>query len=74
MIVDPIRHITDILALGGMAAFGFLLARVISTISDAIARTDRMASERKADEPVLQPAPVRANDNLRDSSGRRLAA
>ncbi len=74
MIVDPIRHITDILALGGMFAFGFLFARTISTISDAIARTDRMASERKVDEPVLQPAPVRANDNMRDSAEQRLAA
>ncbi len=74
MIVDPIRHITDILALGGMFAFGFLFARLISKISDAIARTDRLAVGLKVDEPVLQPAHVRANDNTRDMAEQRLAA
>ncbi len=74
MIVDPIRHITDILALGGMFAFGFLLARLISKISDAIARTDRMAATQKAGEPVAQPTPAQANDNARDIDERRLAA
>ncbi len=74
MIVDPIRHITDILALGGLFVFGFLFARMVSKISDAVARTDRMAAERQTSEPVLQPASLQANDNMRDSDERRLAA
>ncbi len=74
MIVDPIRHITDILALGGMFAFGFLSARMLSKLSDAMARTDRMAVEGNAEGPALPLAPVQANDNARDSAEQRPAA
>jgi hypothetical protein len=74
MIVDPIRHITDILALGGMVAFAYLFARTVNAISDAMARTERMAAGRAPADPALQPAAVEANDNVRDAEERRLAA
>ncbi len=74
MIVDPIRHLTDILALGGMFFFGFLFARMIAKLADSMARTERMAVERPSDEAAPQSAPLRANDNARDDGEQRLAA
>jgi hypothetical protein len=56
MIVDPIRHITDILALGGLFILAYALAWGVNAISEA-------GSKRPAAEQALLPVPAMANDN-----------
>jgi hypothetical protein len=56
MIVDPIRHITDILALGGIFLFAYALAWSVNAIAE-------VGRRRPKPEPALQPVPVLANDN-----------
>jgi hypothetical protein len=58
MIVDPIRHLTDILALGGIFVFAYAIAWCVNAISDA-------SQARAAQDEVLRPIPVLANDNGR---------
>jgi hypothetical protein len=74
MIVDPLRHLFDLIAVGGILGFAYLLARFVSRISDAKQRPGGTVEGAGAAEPG--PGNALANDNgpAQAPAGTRLAA
>jgi hypothetical protein len=68
MIVDPIRHLTDIGALVAIFMFAYALAWMIARVSASGDKTGK-GSEKTGGDIRSSPAPTPANDSSPPASG-----